>query len=107
MDKLPENVRYWLEGYAREIKALGADVQASTKSRRSIGTPIAPLLTSQWDQNAPYNLQCPMDGASRSVTGCVATAMAQLMYYHKCGLAKFIHLYCRAVRAETGGIVYF
>ena len=83
MDKLPENVRYWLEGYAREIKALGADVQASTKSRRSIGTPIAPLLTSQWDQNAPYNLQCPMDGASRSVTGCVATAMAQLMYYHK------------------------
>ncbi len=83
MDKLPENVRYWLDGYAQEIKALGADVQTNMKSRRAIGAPIAPLVTSHWDQSEPFNLQCPMDGDERCVTGCVATAMAQIMYYHK------------------------
>lgn len=83
MNKLPVNARRWLEGYAEEIKALGEDVQANTHPRRVIGAPVAPLLTCHWDQGAPYNLQCPIDGKYNSVTGCVATAMAQVMYYHK------------------------
>ncbi|SFO50419.1 C10 family peptidase [Prevotella sp. tf2-5] len=83
MNKLPVNARRWLEGYAEEIKALGEDVQANTHPRRVIGAPVAPLLTCHWDQGAPYNLQCPIDGEYNSVTGCVATAMAQVMYYHK------------------------
>jgi uncharacterized repeat protein (TIGR02543 family) len=45
---------------------------------------IEPLLKTTWDQDAPYNGQCPMDGVSRrSLTGCVATAMAQIMKYHR------------------------
>ena len=83
MNKLPVNARRWLEGYAEEIKALGEDVQANTHPRRVIGAPVAPLLTCHWNQGAPYNLQCPIDGEYNSVTGCVATAMAQVMYYHK------------------------
>ena len=83
MNKLPVNARRWLEGYAEEIKALGEDVQANTHPRRVIGAPVAPLLTCHWDQGSPYNLQCPIDGKYNSVTGCVATAMAQVMYYHK------------------------
>lgn len=83
MDKLPVNARHWLEGYAEEIKSLGDDVQASKSPRRVLGTPVTPLLTCHWDQSAPYNLQCPIDGEYRSVTGCVATAMAQVMYYHR------------------------
>lgn len=83
MANLPVNARLWLEGYAKEIQALGADVQTSKKPRRVIGAPVAPLVTARWDQSAPYNNQCPKDGTDRSVTGCVATAMAQVMYYHK------------------------
>lgn len=83
MANLPVNARQWLEGYAKEIQALGADVQTSKKPRRVIGAPVAPLVTARWDQSAPYNNQCPKDGTDRSVTGCVATAMAQVMYYHK------------------------
>lgn len=83
LDKLPVNARQWLESYAEQIKALGDDVQASTHPRRVLGAPVAPLLTCHWDQGAPYNLQCPIDGEYNSVTGCVATAMAQVMYYHK------------------------
>lgn len=83
MNKLPVNARRWLEGYAEEIKSLGDDAQASKSPRRVIGAPVAPLLTCQWNQGAPYNLQCPIDGENRCVTGCVATAMAQVIYYHK------------------------
>lgn len=38
-----------------------------------------------WNQNAPYNKFCPMDlsANSRSYTGCPATAMSQLLFYHK------------------------
>ena len=45
------------------------------------------LLTTRWNQDAPYNITCPtytVNGIKRNyVTGCVATAMAQIMYYHK------------------------
>ena len=46
---------------------------------------VAPLLADvAWDQTEPYNNLCPMyDGQRRTVTGCVATAMAQLMMYYQ------------------------
>ena len=50
-------------------------------------TDVQPLLTCTWDQTFPYNAMCPKDPASpggyfgRVPVGCVATAMAQVMYY--------------------------
>ena len=41
------------------------------------------LLQSKWNQYAPYNNLCPSVSGTKTVTGCVATAMAQIMYYHK------------------------
>ena len=44
--------------------------------------PIAPMVQTQWNQGAPYNNLCPEYAkGKRSVTGCVATAMAQCMYF--------------------------
>lgn len=83
MDKLPENARYWLESYAAQIKALGSNVKTTQAPRRVIGSPVTPLLTCQWDQRDPYNRQCPKSGDDYCVTGCVATAMAQVMYYYR------------------------
>lgn len=42
------------------------------------------FLTTQWSQNAPYNNFCPLDlsSGSRSVAGCPAVAMAQILNYH-------------------------
>ena len=82
MDKLPTNVKAWLEDYARQIKAL-SDASIAAAPHRILGAPVKPLLTSKWGQTAPYNNMCPMDGDYHSVTGCVATAMAQVMYYYK------------------------
>ena len=44
---------------------------------------VEPLVTTRWSQGAPYNDLCPMEGDARTLTGCVATAMAQVMYYHQ------------------------
>ena len=82
MDKLPENASYWLESYAAQIKALGSNVKTTQAPRRVVGSPVTPLLTCHWDQNEPYNHRCDFYGGY-CMTGCVATAMAQVMYYHK------------------------
>lgn len=43
------------------------------------------MITTQWDQDAPYNDSCPsrieFGSTVRALTGCVATAMAQVMKY--------------------------
>ncbi|MBX3043838.1 MAG: C10 family peptidase [Candidatus Kapabacteria bacterium] len=47
--------------------------------------PIMPLLKTKWNQGYPYNLSCPIDPETgkRAITGCVATAMAQVLYFHR------------------------
>ena len=49
----------------------------------------APLLTTEWNQNAPYNYFCPSGSSyvERAVTGCVPTAIAQMLKYHEWPIA--------------------
>jgi PKD repeat protein len=42
-----------------------------------------PLLTTVWHQGAPYNNLCPWGDGGRTVVGCVATATAQILAYHR------------------------
>jgi hypothetical protein len=44
---------------------------------------VQPLLRTTWYQREPYNLKCPVVNNERCVTGCVATAFAQIMKYHE------------------------
>ena len=86
-DSLPCNVAYWMKNYEKQIKIIrekGITV-ANKKANRAQGEVIGPLLTSKWDQSEPYNETCPIDPktGTRSLTGCIATAMAQVMYYHR------------------------
>ena len=87
MDNLPPNLKGWLEEYSKQIKALEtsgnlrrAESRAATRTSRKA---IEPLITTKWGQDGPYNLMCPEIDGQHCVTGCVATAMAQVMYYHK------------------------
>ena len=89
-DNMPDNMRAWLQGYADEIawlKEHGSDIPKSNMPRSKVGThpttAVAPLCTSTWNQGTPYNNLCPTYYGGRCATGCVATAMAQVMYYHK------------------------
>lgn len=81
--QMPENLRWWLEEYERQLQAL--DKIESVKASSVLRSPVQPLMESQWYQNAPYWNQCPIDPVTynRSYTGCEATAIAQIMYYHK------------------------
>jgi len=46
-------------------------------------TTVGPLITTLWDQMSPYNEFCPVDAGAHVPTGCVATAMSQIMNYYK------------------------
>ncbi|MCM1518898.1 MAG: thiol protease/hemagglutinin PrtT [Pseudoflavonifractor sp.] len=83
-DLMPDGCRALLESYADEI----ATLDAVTPTSDAITYPadiIAPMITTRWDQGIPYNSDCPIDNKTgmRSLTGCGATAMAQIMRYHR------------------------
>lgn len=92
-DNMPPAFQKWLEGYKNEIiYVVSHDIKATEEitkqwslqmtnknSNTSFSTnSITPLLQSiQWGQTPYYNTLCP----GSSVTGCVATAMAQIMKF--------------------------
>lgn len=80
-DALPPALEYMIDCYAAEIEALRSGaVTYSTESTFDLNSPaIEPICTTKWDQGAPYNDMCPTISGMRSVTGCVATAMAQVL----------------------------
>ena len=93
-EKMPANMRAWLQGYADEIAWLQKNGSKAAKARADIGatrnlgshatTEIPPLVNTKWNQLEPYNNLCPTySGTNKSATGCVATAMAQVMKYHE------------------------
>ena len=82
---IPTNMQFWLQMYANEIaKSKNTTTSAmSAPSHAKSYTAVAPLLDCTWNQDAPYNNNCPVVGGERCVTGCVATAISQIMYAHK------------------------
>ena len=93
-ENLPTNYVGFMKAYEEMVGQLdNGDSRASAsvaeaKALRSSGyqqPTVAPLLGNiQWNQGEPYNNMCPLYSADkRSVTGCVATAMAQVMMYYQ------------------------
>ena len=68
---LPSNVKAWLESYARQIDALSQGKVEEGTRRVATHAAIAPMTKTKWD------------GGNTAPTGCTATAMAQVMAYHK------------------------
>lgn len=88
-DRISQDFRWWLDSYQKEISSWLPSAPESASKRckaqlRAERKAIKPMLTTQWNQGEPYNNDCPRDPqyGVKSVTGCVATAMAQLMKYH-------------------------
>jgi hypothetical protein len=93
----------WMNDYVKQIQyikdnSMKADIKISeawnkylednfTPHYQKNGTKsMAPLLMSNWDQGWYYNFLCPEDTGGQDGhvwTGCVATAMAQVMYYYR------------------------
>ena len=85
VNRLPCNLRWLLDMYKEQIEFLHAHpalmVEQETPQLKVPVVDYLPLLTCDWSQGTPYNDQCPVYGDEHCVTGCVATAMAQVMYY--------------------------
>lgn len=83
--ELPDNLRAWLQGYQDQIDWMDQHgYQPRMAAKAPARTAIAQLLTTTWDQDGPYNLFCPtfLSTTELCVTGCVATAMAQVLAYY-------------------------
>ena len=97
-ENIPVNCREWLEGYADQIayvkennlsapekvsQAWTALAEGREPSRSGGTRAVEPLLTTTWNQSPYYNALCPGEGDDQAITGCVATAMAQIINYHQ------------------------
>ena len=95
--QIPSNMRAWLKSYDQAMATLGhhkdfkdgiaQHMKAKTRATKSA---VAPLLKTTWDQAQPYwDKTPPYEGANPNwqnelvYTGCVATALAQVMNYHQ------------------------
>ncbi len=87
MQEIPDNMRGWLEGMTAEIQAVQQEKGEGAENAKATRESIAPMITTKWRQGSKngnaYNYQCPTINNSYCLTGCVATAMAQLMKYHE------------------------
>lgn len=84
---VPENITAWLDYCAEQIEILASHpndaarlVRSATQTAR---ISISPLVMTHWNQYAPYYNLTPTRGGKPCVTGCVATAFAQVMKYYE------------------------
>lgn len=79
-EEMPPQMKAWLDSYAAAIQyaenAPKPDFYSAIKAPEK--EYIKPLLATTWDQLGPYNKYTP----GGSPTGCVATAIAQVMKHH-------------------------
>ena len=79
MANLNPEARYLFDSYRQVYEELGKNKGLTTRAETATKATddVQPLLKSKWGQDYPYSKQ------TQYVTGCVATAVAQVMYYHK------------------------
>ena len=81
-EAMPCNLQGLLSVYKSQIEWLQVHPDARAPGRAPASTTVVePLLSCTWSQSAPYYDLCPMVKGKHCVTGCIATAMAQVMYY--------------------------
>lgn len=92
-DQIPPQLQFMMECWADEINAIRSGAVTYSNAPAQEFAPIAPICRTQWNQGAPYNNDCPNDNGGKTVTGCVATAMAQVLrvyeYPTKCSGGEF------------------
>lgn len=77
---LPDNLKAWMDGVAGRSRLQGASAMNAVQHPTDV---IEPLLTTKWGQRAPFNSACPVLSGEPCPTGCTATALAQVMRYHR------------------------
>lgn len=80
-------MKWWLNA----MNNVGQEIVRNGAAPKSVPTPsesgfvpsVDPIVKAEWDQDTPYWNMCPKKNGSLALTGCVATAIAQVLYTHK------------------------
>ncbi len=103
IEKIAPTTKTWIEGYANQITYViehnlpaqegtpqkWQNLLSGKRETAARTTVVTPLLSTTWDQfpqsgvAGNYNGLCPSNSSGRAVTGCVATAMSQIMKFWK------------------------
>lgn len=87
---LPPAMKAWLDAVSESIAKARAEgggiARTADEGDEGDDAPtvvVAPLIKTQWDQKAPYYYNTPTKSGTKTATGCIATAMAQVMNYYQ------------------------
>jgi len=109
-DTIPPAMMEFLDAMADEVSKAEAKEQQPTSAKAprkaaakaTTRKTIQPLVLSKWAQGEPFNDKISLNG-KKWLTGCNATALAQILYYWGCQdhNGKKYHRGCTAVKAYT------
>lgn len=93
-----------IDDYNRQYNLLvSGAINVKRKRERKKVEAIPYFIKTKWDQDEPFNNECPLDeNGNRCVTGCVATAMAQVMNYY-----QYPHTESKGFVSYEGGNDFF
>lgn len=79
-DDMPNGLKWWFGAISNSLN----EVNRRAAARRAANyTPVENFVLSTWGQGKPYNALTPLMLNKSTVTGCVATALAQILNYYK------------------------
>lgn len=82
-ETMPCGFKWWLETINSNMKS--KNFSTARRSKRASNA-ISPFVITKWGQNRPFNDNCTFTNGNstyKCVTGCVATALAQIMNYYR------------------------
>ena len=91
---MPENIRHWFDSYTAQINYLRNNGERQSASGAALWekaaregirsySPVKRAETPIWGQSEPFNNLCPIVEGDKAVTGCVCTALCEVMFVHK------------------------
>lgn len=86
-ENMPQNLKSWFGAYADYVEKVQSGEATPIKRASEVGTPVVDaLVKTHWNQDEPFNRLCPayyIEENEILPTGCVATAVAQVMNYYE------------------------
>ena len=87
IDNMPPAMQWWMdaadEAMRQRLDAGETDITSINPAELGYAPMVDELMLTKWDQGTPYNNRVLDELGTAYPTGCVATAMAQIMYHHK------------------------
>ena len=113
-ENMPDNMRSWLQAYSGYVASVQVSESKAKRQRLSEVTTVTvrPFLSTKWNQNEPFNRLVPvLQGNTHCATGCVATAMSQIMKYYEWpeqaeGSYSYTDVYGHKLSADFSQSVY-